>query len=145
VDEAGSSEQVVLIVDRDRRYRHGAARALYLAGWEVLEAASGEEALDITSKHDLTLAVIQTRLIGISGPELARRLQALHGDEFPILLVADEWSEQLDGAAVGEVDRLVRPSTPDDLHAAVRQKLAAPVADPAAAIRTQLVPLATEA
>ena len=143
--EAGSSEQVVLIVDRDRRYRHGAARALYLAGWEVLEAASGEEALDITSKHDLTLAVIQTRLIGISGPELARRLWAVHGDECPILLVADEWSEQLDGAAVGEVDRLVRPSTPDDLLAAVRQKLAAPVADPAAAIRTQLVPLATEA
>lgn len=143
--EAGSSEQVVLIVDRDRRYRREAARALYVAGWEVLEAASGEEALDITSKRDLGLAVVEARLIGISGPELARRLRAVHGVELPILLVADDWSQQLDGAAVGEADRLVRPSTPGDLLAAVRRKLAAPVADPAPATGTQLVPLATEA
>jgi DNA-binding response OmpR family regulator len=145
VGEAGSSEQVVLIVDGDRRYRHDAARALYLAGWDVLEAATGEEAFAIGSKRGLTLAIIETRLIGMTGPELARRLRAVHGDELPVLLVADEWSREQGGEPLPEADRLVRPATPDDLLASVRRRLAAPVADPAPAAATQLVPLATEA
>ena len=142
--EAGSSEQTILVVDRDRRYRHEVARALYLAGWDVLEAASGEEAFAIAAKRDLTLAIIETRLIGMSGPELAGRLRALHGDGLPILLVADEWSRpQRDGDAVRETDRLVKPTTLEELLASVRRRLAPPLAEPAAP--APLVPLVTEA
>src|SRR5918994_538772 len=65
--ETSSWDRTVLIVDGDRRFRHEAAQALDRAGWTVVEAASGEEALSIASRTEISLAIVEVRLIDISG------------------------------------------------------------------------------
>ena len=124
--EWSSYDRTILIVDGDRRFRQDAARALDRAGWNVLEAASGEEALAIAAKADIALAVIEVRLIDISGYEVCRRLRETHGERLPILFVSHDRTDVQDrvaGLLVGADDYLAKPVAIDELIARIRRHL----------------------
>jgi DNA-binding NarL/FixJ family response regulator len=126
VGEFSSWDRTVLIVDGDRRFRQGAAQALDRAGWSVREAASGEEALSVAAKAEISLAIVEVRLIDISGYEVCRRLRETRGERLPILLVSHDRTEAHDrvaGLLVGADDYLVKPVALDELVARVRRNL----------------------
>ncbi len=78
----------LLVVDDDLIMRDTAAQTLRHAGFEVLEAESGEEALGTLEHEAVDLLLLDVMLPGIDGHELCRRLRVLpYGERLPILML----------------------------------------------------------
>lgn len=82
VSVAGQRKRKVLVVDDEAMIRVAVRRALERRGWEVDEAADGEEALlrlDVGGRPgDYDAVVTDLRMPGVSGIELCHRLEAEH-------------------------------------------------------------------
>ena len=61
----------VLVVEDDERIRTAVRLALENEGWEVVEARSGEEALQVFPEADADIVLIDIMLPGIDGFEVA--------------------------------------------------------------------------
>jgi DNA-binding response OmpR family regulator len=74
--------QTVLIVEDDRQLRHLVRNTLSLAGYDVLEARGGFEALRLVDSVQPDLVILDLALPGIDGytvrHELAARAQTRH-------------------------------------------------------------------
>lgn len=72
----------ILVVDDDRTVRRGAAEALKHAGYEVLEAGSGADALAALKAHegDVHLLLTDVSMQGMDGGELAEAAQTARPD-----------------------------------------------------------------
>ena len=68
----------MLVVDDDRTVRRGAVDALRRFGYDVLEAASGVEALAVLDAHEgpVQLLLTDVSMQGMDGGELAEAAQA---------------------------------------------------------------------
>jgi CheY-like chemotaxis protein len=69
----GGRDETILVVEDEDAMRKVTSRILRLNGYLVLEAASGNEALDIAAKHDLQLLLTDVVMPMMSGRELADR------------------------------------------------------------------------
>ena len=93
----------VLTVDDQAMFR-GVARDVIAAtpGFEsVGEAASGDEALRAVVHLDPELVLLDVRMPGIDGIEVARRLRASHPETVVVLISIEEW---VDLPAATQVD-----------------------------------------
>jgi DNA-binding response OmpR family regulator len=112
----------VLVVDDDDLFRELVATILKRAGYRTVEAATGEEALDLAERERPELVVLDVHLPGISGHEVCQTLRAGE-DGPPVLFVSGERMEAYDrvaGLLVGGDDYLVKPFAPDELLARMR-------------------------
>lgn len=64
----------VLVVDDDPDWRHFLAECLAELGYRVEEASSGEEALARAAREDFGVILLDLRMPGMGGEEVARRL-----------------------------------------------------------------------
>lgn len=78
-------DRTVLVVDDEADLLFTVTLALELAGYTVLQAASGEEALEVVAAQPPDVVVLDLRLPGIDGWEVLRRLG--EGSEGPLLPV----------------------------------------------------------
>jgi DNA-binding NarL/FixJ family response regulator len=84
----------------------------------VLEASTGEEAIEVASRCPPRLAILDVCLPGISGYQVCRILRNEFGDALPIIFVSGVRTESFDrvaGLLVGSDDYLVKPFAPDEL------------------------------
>lgn len=65
----------ILIVDDERSIRELFLSAFNSPGYEIHEAESGEQALDILKEHDINLIFLDLKLFGMNGIELCRRIR----------------------------------------------------------------------
>lgn len=113
----------VLVVDDDVMTVSLIRQTLSIAGYDVISAAHGEEALKILAKEPLRMVISDWRMPGMSGPELCR---AVRGAKFSryiylILLTAfDGTQERIDGFSSGADDFVRKPFHPAELVARVR-------------------------
>jgi len=120
----------ILVVDDDPKIRTVVRRGLAYEGYRVVEAASGEEALEKAREHLPDLVVLDLMLPGIDGLEVTRRLRA-GGDELAILMLTarDEVRDRVEGLETGADDYLVKPFSFEELlarvHALLRRRTAA--------------------
>jgi signal transduction histidine kinase len=78
----------VLVVDDSAQNRLVAGGHLEAAGYEVLMASSGEEALEVLAKEHVDLVVLDVLMPGIGGFEACRRIRATPGiADTPILFL----------------------------------------------------------
>lgn len=79
----------VLVVDDEPDIREIARLALErLAGWTVLTAASGEEALEVATRERPEAVLLDVMMPGLDGPSTAQRMAADPATrDIPILLV----------------------------------------------------------
>ena len=66
----------ILVVDDHESNRYRKSRTLRHAGFEVLEAGNGGDALELTAAHVPDLVVLDTQLPDINGFEVASRMAA---------------------------------------------------------------------
>lgn len=114
----------VLVVDDDRVMLDALARGLRKAGYEVLEATSGEQALQVAIEERLDLAILDMRMPGMSGLELASALReqapvpmlfaSVHGDESIVRSAAE----------LGALGYLIKPIDASQIVPAVESALA---------------------
>jgi signal transduction histidine kinase/CheY-like chemotaxis protein len=119
----------VLVVDDDEQTRHEIAALLERAGYQVLAAADGENALRDVDAYDglLDLAVIDLRMPGMDGPQLAASLLERDPD-VKLLFISGHDSEELQ--ARGLLDRdasfLAKPFTAEALLLRIQASLRSP-------------------
>ncbi|MFS8571168.1 MAG: response regulator transcription factor, partial [Thermaerobacter sp.] len=96
---------------------------LDLEGYEVHEAAGGEEALAVLETVRVDLVVLDLMMPGMDGWTLCRELRS-HGD-VPILMLTarGETTDKVRGLELGADDYLVKPFDPQELVARVRALL----------------------
>ncbi|MEG3587183.1 MAG: response regulator transcription factor [Actinomycetota bacterium] len=113
----------ILVVEDDERIRTAVRLALEKEGWEVLEAASGEEALEIFQNQKCDIVLIDIMLPGIDGFEVCRSIRKM--SDLPIVMVTarDDTHDVVAGLEAGADDYLTKPFAPKELSARIRALL----------------------
>jgi DNA-binding NarL/FixJ family response regulator len=113
---------LVLIADEDSGSRDQLARVLEAGGYEIVQVATGEEALQAVKKAKPSIVLLEIPLGGLSGYEVCRVLRE-EAREIPIVFVSGSRTESYDrvaGLLVGADDYIVKPYAPDELLTRVR-------------------------
>jgi CheY-like chemotaxis protein len=118
----------ILIVDDEAHILHVVSLKLRNAGYEVITAVDGEEALDLCMIERPDLVITDYQMPLVSGLELCRSLRANPATrEIPaILLTAREFDiepEEIREARISAV--MAKPFAPREVLAKVRELLAA--------------------
>jgi two-component system cell cycle sensor histidine kinase/response regulator CckA len=118
--------ETILLVEDDPAVRRTAAEVLSGAGYRVLAAPSGTDALRAAAKHKGQFDLLLTDVVmpGTTGPELAREL-TLHFPYIPVLYMSGYTDDALEKHGVpGRAARVLqKPFTHDSLVRGVREAL----------------------
>jgi two-component system, chemotaxis family, CheB/CheR fusion protein len=112
----------VLIVEDDRDNRDMLRQLMELDGHEVFTAEDGSAGLRAIAEHRPDVALIDLRLPGLSGYEVARRARADHCNRNVRLIALTGYGRAEDRQAVLEAgfdEHLVKPVNPDELSRAL--------------------------
>jgi PAS domain S-box-containing protein len=115
--ERRHGHQSVLLVEDNDHVREFAQNLLEDLGYEVVAAASGEEALDRLAESRIDLLFSDVVMPGLSGLEIARRARERRPD-LPVLL-ASGYSEEIVGGAGAEFEFVRKPYDERRLTAAL--------------------------
>ena len=99
----------VLLVDDDRVILNLLAEGLGELGYAVRTACGGEEALELAQGQAFDLAVLDLRMPGMSGLDLARALKSAGCAPFVFLSAFGDEDVVRDAAAAGALGYLVKP------------------------------------
>ncbi|MCA9113694.1 MAG: response regulator [Planctomycetaceae bacterium] len=88
----------LLIVDDDSTFR-ATVREILAPRYTLLEAASGEEALELVESEPIDLALLDMHMRVLTGLETLRILKQSHATIHCVLVTAD-WTPELEAAAV---------------------------------------------
>lgn len=127
-----TTSSLILVVDDEPTIREVVRKYLVLAGYRVVEAATGPDALRLIKDQSPALIVLDIMLPGLDGLAITRTLRdpaeaaALHVmDDIPIILLTAR-AEELDrllGFEVGADDYVVKPFSPRELVERVKAVL----------------------
>ena len=114
--------ETVLVVDDSRAQRVLLRKSLEKWGYEVIEAASGEAALDICRAAEVPLIISDWMMPGMSGPEFCRAFHELadHPSYFILLTAQGEGEFLAEGLEQGADDFLTKPFNRVELRARLR-------------------------
>jgi len=121
---SGVGSERVLFVEDEPAVRRLGRRILERAGYEVIEARDGEEALALVTSETTPVDIVVTDVImpNLGGGEMARRLRALRPD-LPILFVSGHPEDREGTLELEGTDLLRKPFTADALLARLRTLL----------------------
>ena len=92
----------ILIVDDDADFRIGLRTALEMKGYQVDEAANGEEALITLSERPPLLVLLDLQMPVMNGREMLQRMRATAElKDVPVVIISGfgfEWEAELMGA-----------------------------------------------
>ena len=111
----------VLVLEDEANIRGFIVINLRRAGYEVVEAESGEEALEkLKAQRDIRVALLDVMLPGIDGFEVCRRLRANNDNIGIIMLTArSQEMDKVTGLMTGADDYVTKPFSPAELTARV--------------------------
>ena len=111
----------VLVLEDEDNIRSFVVLNLNRAGYDTLEATTGEEALEILREHPETrIALLDVNLPGIDGFEVCRRIRATNSKMGIIMLTARTLEmDKVTGLMTGADDYVTKPFSPAELTARV--------------------------
>ena len=116
----------VLAVDDSASMRQMVSFTLKGAGYEVVEAADGQEALGIAKGQSVNLVITDVNMPNMDGITLIKQLRTLPTYKFtPMLMLTTESGadKKQEGKAAGATGWIVKPFNPDQLLATVQKVL----------------------
>lgn len=116
----------ILIVDDDAGFRALVSTLCRRAGYDCVEAATGEKALAAALKRRPDAVIVDVDLGRTSGYEVCRALRARYGESLPIIFVSGSRTDTFDrvgGLLLGADDYVTKPVEPDELLARIRRAL----------------------
>jgi DNA-binding response OmpR family regulator len=117
----------ILIAEDERDIRDLVAFTLRFAGYEVVTAANGEEAVTLAPKENPDLILMDVRMPRMTGYDACRILKANPDmKDVPVVFLSakGQESEIQTGLEVGAEEYLLKPFAPDQLTERVRAILA---------------------
>ena len=121
-----SDKPVVLVADDDDDIRDLVAFRLDRAGYDVLRAGDGQEALDLAREHGPDLAVLDVMMPRMTGYDVTRELRADQAtSRIPVILLTARVQEAdvARGFESGADDYVKKPFSPQELKARVQAVL----------------------
>ncbi len=117
-------EARLLVVDDEPNIRELLSTSLRFAGFDVVAAANGRDALAAAEQHNPDLAVLDVMLPDMDGFTVTRRLRAA-GRHFPVVFLTarDDTEDKVTGLTVGGDDYVTKPFSLDEVVARIRAVL----------------------
>lgn len=126
------SKQTIMVVDDEATIREVVRKYLELEGFNVLEASTGPQAMDMLYTERPSLIVLDIMLPGVDGFAITRNLRrsddfaqlSVNGDIPIVMLTArtDE-ADRIAGFELGADDYVVKPFSPRELVARIKAVL----------------------
>lgn len=115
----------LLLLDDDRLVQATLGEGLRQAGYRVVTASSVDEAEEVLAGGGIDLAILDVRMPGLTGLDLARRLHAADSEVPFIFLTAYSDEELVEQASeAGAMGYVVKPADPDRLVPAIEAAFA---------------------
>ena len=114
----------IMTIDDSPSLRQMVALTLESAGYEVVEASDGRDAVAKLGGREFHLFVTDLNMPGMDGIELTRQLRTMPEYRFvPIVLLTTESNQEkkMQGKAAGATGWIVKPFKPADLLATVKK------------------------
>jgi DNA-binding response OmpR family regulator len=120
---ANGSSPLVLVADDDEDILSLVAFRLEKAGYRILTASDGQQALELALDHSPDLAVLDVMMPKLTGIEVTEQIRAADGDisGIPIVLLTARVQEAdvARGFEAGADDYIKKPFSPQELRASV--------------------------
>ena len=113
----------ILVVDDETQIRRVLRSTLTFRGYELLEAATGEEGLELARKFKPDLILLDVNLPGISGIETCRELRRFTAAPIIMLTVRNAERDKVVALDAGADDYVTKPFGIEELLARVRASL----------------------
>ncbi len=118
----------ILVVDDSASVRQVQSFVLSGAGYEVVEAMDGRDALEKLAAHPVQLVLTDLNMPNLDGTGLVRAVRGSPAHRLtPVVVITTESQEakKQEARAAGATGWIVKPFTPDQLLAVVRRVLGA--------------------
>ncbi len=118
--------KVILAVDDSASMRKMVHFTLSGAGYNVVQAVDGVEALEYARDHEVDVVLTDVNMPRMDGIELVKELRALPSYRFtPMLVLTTESSQEkkLQGKQAGATGWIVKPFNPEQLLATIARVL----------------------
>ncbi|HEY3961854.1 MAG TPA: response regulator transcription factor [Gaiellaceae bacterium] len=113
----------ILLVDDEDAVRRVLAFPLEKDGYEVVQAADGQDALEKFSEHDVDLVVLDIMLPRLDGLEVCKRLRATSSVPIIMLTARDDELDKVLGLELGADDYITKPFSIREFRSRVRALL----------------------
>lgn len=116
----------ILAVDDSTSMRQMVSFTLKGAGYEVIEAADGQEAFDLAKLGKVDLVLSDVNMPIMDGITLIKELRGLNDYKFvPMLMLTTESAsdKKSEGKAAGATGWIVKPFNPDQLLTTIKKVL----------------------
>jgi len=148
--QSGGSKGKILVVYDDRLVLATVTHGLSQAGYEVIDADNGDDAILLAREHRPALALLDIRMEGKSGFDVAQTLRDSYGIPFMFLSAFSDEATLAQVKALGALAYLIKPLDVGQIVPSVeaafarlrRAEPAVPQPPPTAAILTDPLPLA---
>ncbi len=117
------STPTILVVDDEPQIRRVLRSTLTFRGYELVESATGEEALELARKSKPDLILLDVNLPGISGIETCRELRRFTAAPIIMLTVRNAERDKVVALDAGADDYVTKPFGIEELLARVRASL----------------------
>ncbi len=114
----------ILVVDDESRIRKLVRDFLIRAGYEVLEAADGEEAIDVFYRqNDISLIILDVMMPKMDGYQVCREIRSQSRVPIILLTAKGDEDDELHGFSAGADEYIAKPFSPKILVARVEALL----------------------
>lgn len=123
VSGVAMNREPILVVDDNPQIRRAVRTILISQGFVVIDARSGEEALDLIRKQRVELILLDVNLPGMSGIETCREIRRTTQIPVIVLTVRNSERDKVQAFDAGADDYMVKPFGSEELTARVRATL----------------------
>ena len=113
----------ILVVDDDPQIRRVMKATLVSQGYEVMEARTGEEGLELVSRESPSLVLLDMNMPGMGGLETCRALRAFSDVPVIVLTVRATEKDKVAALDAGGDDYVTKPFGIEELLARIRAAL----------------------
>ncbi|WP_342580780.1 response regulator transcription factor [Ureibacillus sp. FSL W7-1570] len=113
----------VLVTDDDRDIRDGIEIYLKNEGYNVLKAKDGKEALEILSKNEVHLIILDIMMPNLDGIQATFKIREERNIPIIMLSAKAEETDKIHGLSIGADDYITKPFHPLELIARVKSQL----------------------
>ncbi len=117
------SKQKILVVDDEASIRRILETRLKMAGYNVVTAEDGEEAVDLFNKTNPDIVILDVMMPKMDGYGVTREIRRVSDVPIIILTALGDVSERITGLELGADDYIIKPFSPKELEARVKAVL----------------------
>jgi two-component system response regulator RegX3 len=113
----------ILIVEDEESFREGVSFILSKEGYEVIDAADGNDAISKFEREGADLILLDVMLPGLSGLEVCKKLRTMTKVPIIMLTAKDTELDKVLGLEIGADDYITKPFSSRELLARVKAML----------------------